>query len=72
MGVARRDDAASSGGAARGVPAEWLAPSTLPSLKEVAQSSDTLLAYAAVPLLSLRGGVRALSPMREADLRRGG
>ena len=49
--------------ASNGVPAEWLAPSTLPSLKEVAQSSDTLLAYAAVPLLSLRGGVRALKMM---------
>ncbi|EOD26820.1 hypothetical protein EMIHUDRAFT_443371 [Emiliania huxleyi CCMP1516] len=49
--------------ASNGVPAEWLAPSTLPSLKEVTQSSDTLLAYAAVPLLSLRGGVRALKMM---------
>mmetsp|Transcript_32252 Transcript_32252/g.102810 ORF Transcript_32252/g.102810 Transcript_32252/m.102810 type:complete len:283 (+) Transcript_32252:64-912(+) len=43
-----------------GPPREWLEPSTLPAVKEAGQSSDTLLATAAVPLLSLRGGLRAL------------
>jgi len=41
-------------------PKEWLAPSTLPAVKDAGQASDTLLAVANVPLLSLRGGLRAI------------
>jgi hypothetical protein len=43
-----------------GPPREWLEPSTLPAVKDAGQTSDTLLATAAVQLLSLRGGLRAL------------
>jgi len=47
------------GAAGGNPPREWHEPSTLPSVKEAGQASDVLLATAAVPLLSLRGGLRA-------------